>query len=300
MVKKIIFPLIAITGIAFCIFSIYRGMRPPPVIKVPFPPPMSPYKHYVAGEGIIESAYKNISVSVPFTELVSDIYVKVGDIVTKETPLFKLDTKHLEAQLLQAKQDVLVAQVDYENKKRQFSFYQKLKKKSAVSQQAYTLAFYDKELAKQKLNATKTIVHVIKTDLTRSIIRAPINGEVLQVNIRVGQSANINPFDKLPLIYFGDTNVYHLRINVDEEDAWRVIKGAPATAFIRGNSKFAIPLTYVYSEPYIIPKVSFSDSSTERVDTRVLQLIYQFPKNKYPIYAGQLLDVFLEAKPHGI
>jgi hypothetical protein len=45
----------------------------------------------------------------------------------------------------------------------------------------------------------------------------------------------------------------------------------------------------------VIPKVSLTGSSTERVDTRVLQVIYSMkrPENP-PLYVGQQVDVFIE------
>jgi len=57
-----------------------------------------------------------------------------------------------------------------------------------------------------------------------------------------------------------------------------------------------IPLTFVRIEPFVTPKKSLTGSSSERVDTRVLQVIYRFaagsggPKT----YVGQQVDVFIE------
>jgi RND family efflux transporter MFP subunit len=298
MFRKIGLPLIALAGIGFSVFMIYVSSRKPPTNHVFFPPPTSPYKHYIAGEGVIESAYKNILISSTFNEVITDVYCVVGQIIKKTDPLFKLDTRLLEAQLVKALSEQKTAEIDYENQKIQFSFYEKLKDKSAVSQQAYTNALYNMKLAQQRIETAKDTVQVIKTDIERSTTRAPIDGEVLQINIRVGQYANVNPFNNTPLILFGDTNTYHLRVDIDEEDSWRVIKGAPATAFIRGNSKIFIPLEFVYAEPYIIPKASLSGADTERVDTRVLQFVYKFAKNQYPVFAGQLLDIYIQAKPN--
>jgi hypothetical protein len=49
-------------------------------------------------------------------------------------------------------------------------------------------------------------------------------------------------------------------------------------------------------EPYVVPKVSLTGSSTERVDTRVLQVIYSFecPKDR-PVYVGQQVDLFVKS-----
>ncbi len=57
------------------------------------------------------------------------------------------------------------------------------------------------------------------------------------------------------------------------------------------------PLQYVRTEPYIVPKRSLTGDTTERVDTRVLQLLYGFDRNELPVYVGQQMDVFIEAPP---
>jgi hypothetical protein len=56
----------------------------------------------------------------------------------------------------------------------------------------------------------------------------------------------------------------------------------------------------VYTEPYIVPKKSLSGSDIERVDTRVLEVVYQFNREDLPVFMGQLLDIYIEAKPNEI
>ena len=46
-------------------------------------------------------------------------------------------------------------------------------------------------------------------------------------------------------------------------------------------------------EPYVIPKKSLTGDNTERVDTRVLQVIYAIDPRGTPLYVGQQVDVFL-------
>ena len=50
-------------------------------------------------------------------------------------------------------------------------------------------------------------------------------------------------------------------------------------------------------EPYVVPKRSLTGESTERVDTRVLQVIYAFDRGTMPVYVGQQMDVYVEAAP---
>ena len=215
MIRKYGIPLLALAGIFFSIFMIFHGRQNPPIPPILFPPAISPYKHYIAAEGIIESVYKNIEIGPSFADIITHIYVKVGDEVQQCDPLFKTDTRRLEAMQKEAQQAVSLAMIDYENKKIDFSYYEKLTDKTAVSKQAYIDAEYAKKKAAQQVAVAKAQLEVISTDINRSTVRAPIAGEVLQVNIRVGQYANVNPYDKKPLILFGDTNYYHLRISID-------------------------------------------------------------------------------------
>ncbi len=56
-----------------------------------------------------------------------------------------------------------------------------------------------------------------------------------------------------------------------------------------------VPLQFVRFEPYVVPKRSLMGDSTERVDTRVLQVLYRFTRETLPIYVGRQMDVFIEA-----
>jgi hypothetical protein len=44
-----------------------------------------------------------------------------------------------------------------------------------------------------------------------------------------------------------------------------------------------------------MPKRSLTGDTLERIDTRVLQVIYSFPADALPVYAGQQMDVFIDS-----
>ncbi len=52
-------------------------------------------------------------------------------------------------------------------------------------------------------------------------------------------------------------------------------------------------------EPYVLPKLTLTGRTTERTDVRVLQVVYEFEHAEWPVYAGQEVDVFIEAAPVG-
>jgi len=163
--------------------------------------------------------------------------------------------------------------------------------------------------AKENVKVAEANLRGIEVNIERSIIKAPIDGQVLQVNCHAGEIAPAIPVTASQstwrtaanggLILLGNVSRLQVRIDIDADDAWRYSKGAPATAFVRGNRDLTIPLTFAYMEPYVIPKSSFTGQTIERVDTRVLQVLYQFEKNNFPVYPGQILDVYIEVKPGG-
>ncbi len=73
--------------------------------------------------------------------------------------------------------------------------------------------------------------------------------------------------------------------------------GAEGRAFVRGNPSLQTGLRFVRFEPQVIPKRSLTGASTERVDTRVLQVIFSFDPAALPVFVGQQMDVFIQAPP---
>ena len=95
----------------------------------------------------------------------------------------------------------------------------------------------------------------------------------------------------------GETRTLHVRVDIDENEAWRVIQGSRARASLKGNAAIATELKWVRAEPLVVPKKSLTGDSSERVDTRVLQVLFSFERGKLPVYVGQQMDVFIEARP---
>ena len=305
MLRKYLLPGIAIFGATIGLLAVLWSEKKETVPPIPFLPSKSPYKSAIYGAGMIEASTENIAVGTPFVEPVTEIYVIEGDFVKTGDPLLKLDTRQLEAQKETATYQLQASIVEYENLKTQFSFYERLTDKKAVSEQAFSSAYYAMKQAEEQVKVAQGQLDQILTDIERSTVRAPVDGEILQVNAHIGEiystsSYNITqPYINLvsTLIMMGTVAPMQMRIDIDEEDAWRFRKGSPATAFVRGNASIHFPMKFVRIEPYILPKTSFTGATIERIDTRVLQVLYQFEKRKLPVYAGQLLDVYIEASP---
>jgi HlyD family secretion protein len=151
----------------------------------------------------------------------------------------------------------------------------------------------DIEIAKAEMAQAQRQVERVRADLARLTVTAPMVGEILQCKVRVGEYAQSGPLQQ-PLILMGNTSYLNIRADVDEQDAWRVRNGAAAVASARGDGSKRYPLHFVRFEPYVIPKKNLTNDATERVDTRVLQVIFALNKGT-PVRAGQQMDVYIRA-----
>jgi len=154
----------------------------------------------------------------------------------------------------------------------------------------------DLSVARSQLEQARAQSAAAQVEVDRRVVRSPIDAKVLQVNIRGGEFAAAGSLST-PLVLIGAVDPLHVRIDIDENEAWRVNAGAKAVAFVRGNKDLTTSLTFVRFEPYVIPKRSLTGDSMERVDTRVLQVIYSFDPQSLPVFVGQQMDVYIEAPP---
>jgi HlyD family secretion protein len=299
MLRKYLLPILAIAGAIFALFIVFLTQHKLPTPPILFPPAVSPYENSIAGAGIIEASSLNIPIGSPFSEIVTKVYVVEGQFVKQNDPLFDLDIRTFEAQAKSSAAAIEEAKIAYEDRKKQFSFYERLRDKTAVSEQQYQTTFFAMKEAEEQIEINSANLKVNQSNIERSHIRAPMDAFVLQVNIRPGQVAPTVPFvsSESTLMLLGKVDPLHVRIDIDEDDCWRYKKGARAQAFVRGNSHINFPLEFVRLEPYIIPKASYTGDTTERIDTRVLQVLYSFKWDDLPVYPGQIVDIFIEADP---
>lgn len=146
--------------------------------------------------------------------------------------------------------------------------------------------------AEANLKLLKAQRNELLVTLQRLMVTAPQDGRILQVNTRLGEMLATTPLQ--PAIILGETQLLQVRVDVDEVNATRVSVGSQASAHLKGDASKKIPLEFVRIDPYILPKKSLTGDNTERVDVRVLQVIYKFQPPDFPVYVGQQVDVFID------
>jgi multidrug resistance efflux pump len=151
----------------------------------------------------------------------------------------------------------------------------------------------EKDVARAAVDQARARVTQTLIELDRLQVRAPVDGEVLQVNVRPGEYAAASP--GAGLIVLGDVGRLHVRVEIDEHDIPRFRPGTAARGALRGNPQVTFGLSFVRVEPYVTPKKRLTNEGDERVDTRVLQIIFAVEPPAKGLYVGQQLDVSIEA-----
>ncbi len=307
--NKIIF-ILAFAGllaglIGAYVFGIEKNPPPPA-----FNPASNPYENGIYAQGIIESYQKNganINIYPEVSGTVKQIFTAEGEVVKKGTPLLLIEDSVQRATVEQQKSQVELISANLKTAQDQLD-----KQRKSYELDPRSLSKYDLDNAVNAVKVAKANVDVARkqyilsqTLLYKYIIRAATGGVILSINVSVG--SYISPqgsYDTYtqaftPVLVMGGTKESQaymgVRCYIDEILVPRLppMEQAHAQIFIRGTN-ISIPLEYVRIQPYVSPKIELSNQRTERVDVRVLPVIFRFKRPKdIDIYPGQLVDVYI-------
>ncbi|HMK43105.1 MAG TPA: biotin/lipoyl-binding protein [Dissulfurispiraceae bacterium] len=308
MRNKIIF-ILAFAGVLIGLVSAYifgiEKKPQPPVFK----PASNPYTDGIYAEGIIESyqtSGANINMYPEIPGTISHIFVDEGNAVKKGAPLIQIDDSVQRATVEQQKAQVELASASFKSAEDQLN-----KQKKSYELEPRSVSKNDLDNAENAVNVARANVEVMRkqyelsqTLLSKYSIKAPADGVILSINTSVGSyisaQGTYNTYTQgfSPILVMGGSQTYiGVRCYIDEILIHRLPKTShmSATMHIRGTD-IDIPLEYVRVQPYVSPKIELSNQRAERVDVRVLPVIFRFerPKN-ISIYPGQLVDVYISA-----
>ncbi|WP_250441694.1 biotin/lipoyl-binding protein [Caballeronia sp. AZ1_KS37] len=141
--------------------------------------------------------------------------------------------------------------------------------------------------------------------LDKYTLRATADGVVLSINAARG--AYVSPHGvyetytqgQAPVIVLGSgLQRLAVRCYVDEILIHRLpdLHRLKARMFVRGT-RIEAPLEFMRVQPYVSPKIQLSDQRTERVDVRVLPVVFRIAQpDGVRLYPGQMVDVYIAAE----
>lgn len=309
-----VLPALAVVGMAYAAFNIAGALPDRATAEPGVQPPKATGElanaPRVAGAGLVEPASEIIDIGAALSGLVTDLRVAPGDKVEKGQPLFLVDDRAARANLAEAgaaiaeaRAAIAEAVAAQKTARQQLDLYRKLDDPAAVSR-AEVIRVEGEEaaatsrlgLARARLAAAEARAASTRTEIERLTVRAPITGEILAVNIRPGEFVSTQGGgSSVPFIQMGATDPLHVRVDIDESEVSRVALGADATVSPRGAADIRVKAKFVRAEPLVVPKRSLTNSAAERVDVRVMQLIYAVPPSD-AFKVGQQVDAFIPAR----
>ena len=313
-----ILPIIAVVGLIIAVIFIWNGLPDRELSEPATEPPRASGElansARVAGAGVVEPSSEIIDIGTALSGLVSDLRVMPGDYVEKGQVLFTVDDRAARARLSEARAAIgearaaiAEAQTAQRTARQQLALYRNVEDAAAVSRAEVIRAEGDAaaassrlQLARARLEAAQAMAGSAQTELGRLTIRAPMAGEILTVNIRPGEFVSTMGGNTQPFIRMGQTRPLYIRVDIDEAEATRVDLGKPAIVSPRGAAEEQVQASFVRAEPLVVPKTSLTNSASERVDVRVLQVLYELPapaEGEAPLFrVGQQIDAFIPAK----
>jgi HlyD family secretion protein len=345
---RYVLPVASVGFLLMAFAHVRSNSQPRPQLTPPSLPAVAPFDAAVSAVGMVEAETQNIALGAALDGIVLEVFVpadKVGTHVVAGTPLFRIDDRHLKAQLASAdaklasaeselkklelqprpeeippsESRVRVAQADAERVRDEYQRAQTLVESRAISRQEfvgkeliYQRALHDvrraeaehrlllagawepdKQIARAAVSEARAERDRIATEIERATVRAPLEGDVLQVNVRAGEA--VSSQSNTPLMVLGGMSKLRVRIDIDEQDIPTFRREARAIGEVRGRSTDRIALRFLRVDPYVVAKRSLTGDNTERVDVRVLQALYEVESPSERLFVGQQLDVFVEA-----
>src|SRR5262245_18763612 len=102
--------LLAAGMAAFAVYHAVRAQQVPPPLPPPSEPVRSPFARTTAAEGLVEARTENIAIGATWAGTVLEVKAQVGQRVAAGSLLFRLDDRHLAAQLKVQEANLAVAQ----------------------------------------------------------------------------------------------------------------------------------------------------------------------------------------------
>ena len=316
--SRLLLPLVAVVGIIVSVILIARG-QPDRTIAEPAETPARAEGQLanaprVAGSGVVEPSSEIIDIGTAVSGLVSRVLVRPGDYVSRGQPLFTIDDRSVRARLqeaeagiVQARAAIAEAQSSAGTASRNLALFRSVADPAAVSRAEIVRAEGEVSAARSRaasaraqLAAAEASAASARTELGRLTVTAPISGTILRAEVKPGEfvtAGNQGGGNAVPFLQMGETRPLHVRIDIDEDEIARLDSGAPAFVSPRGAANRQVEARFVRAEPLVVPKRSLTNSAAERVDVRVLQVIYALPEGSADQFRiGQQVDAFIPAQ----
>ncbi len=207
--------------------------------------------------------------------VVEELPVEEGDVIQKGDLIARLDQKDERAEVEQAQANFGIAKAELKQAEHTYGRRDQLFQRGLVSEEELGVIELNLATAKGKLVQAKTALERATERLAEAIVRAPINGIILQKYVEEGQiitSGVSNVSGGTPIADIADMSSVHIEAGIDEIDIGKIEAGQTALVVAEAypERRFRGKIVRISPEARIEQNVTLFDVIIEVENTRGL------------------------------
>lgn len=288
--RSIVLPVLAVAGLVATVAAVKKMEFRTLDVPVPVSPAPSPFESRIAATGLVEPLGGVTYVDAADAGVVGRVDVAEGDSVKAGDVLWELDHARTKAELGLAEAERAVAMAQLVDEEARLKALMESGAAEVVPQVERVAREQSAKVAAARVQRADAQVQAAQAQLHRETVRSPIDGTVLFVDVRPGEYAP--PGGRRMAI--GSIDPMQVRVDIDEVEFARFAQGGKAQASLRGVPGSSLPLTFLRVVPLVQPKRTLTGEAAERIDTRVVQVIYELGQGTHRVQPGQVVDVYIE------
>lgn len=185
----------------------------------------------VMANGVVKSIDR-IEIKSKASGEIVELPVEEGDFIMQGDLIARLDQKDERAEVAQAQADLDIAKAELKQAQRTFDRRIQLFQSNLISEEEQDQIELGLAVARGKLVQATTSLDRAKERLSESVVRAPINGIILQKYVEKGQiiaSGVSNVSGGTPIVDIADMSSVYIETGIDEIDIGKIQIGQFAT-----------------------------------------------------------------------
>ena len=255
---------------------LWQKTRPVKVVYTIVQPKLDTLKQFVVATGKVEPR-DEVLIKPQISGIVSDVYKEAGQMVRKGEVIATVKVVPEMGQLSSAESRVSVAEISLAQTRREFGRTETLHDKGVVSDEEFEQGRTDLQKAEEELQNAKENLEIVKNgitsrykELSNTQIRSTIDGMILDVPIKVGNSViQANTFnDGTTIASVADMSNMLFRGNVDETDVGKLHEGMPVKLTIGALQNVELDANLEYVSPKATERAGYSANASIVIESR--------------------------------
>lgn len=236
---------------------LWQKTRPVKIVYAIEQPKTDTLRQYVVATGKVQPR-DEVEIKPQISGIISDVYKEAGEMVRQGEVIATVKVVPEMGQLSSAESRVSVAEISLEQAEREYKRTESLHEKGVIADEEAEQSHTELLKAEEELRNAKENLEIVKegiasrfAELSNTQIRSTIDGMILDVPIKVGNSViQANTFnDGTTIATVADMSNMQFQGNVDETDVGKLHEGMPVKLTIGALQDVELDATLEYVAP---------------------------------------------------